>query len=318
MFSDFEASASAVLRYLQQRLGFGLWMVTRTEGEDWIVLSADDREYGVVKGDVFDWSESLCARMVRGEGPQVAPDVSAVPAYAAAPLARRLQIGAYLGVPLILDDGSLFGTLCALDRVPCDPRVADDLALIELQALLLSKLLNAELRLQEMGRTAERLQSEASRDVLTRLYNRRGWDELIVVEEERCRRYGHPACLLSVDVDDLKVINDSQGHSAGDELLRRAADALVKATRSTDVVARLGGDEFGVLAIECNAAGGRILEIELRRCLDEAGVLASVGLGVRRPETGLRAAFEDADANMYHQKRRRRVRSTLPKRIPSA
>lgn len=65
---NFESAGQAVLAYLHQRLGFKLWMLTRTEGDDWIVLHTEDHGYGVQAGQVFRWSESFCSRMVQGQG----------------------------------------------------------------------------------------------------------------------------------------------------------------------------------------------------------------------------------------------------------
>lgn len=115
-YEDFESAASGVLTVLQQSLGFGLWMVTRTEGDAWIVLATADTAYGVAPGDVFRWSDSFCSRMVRGEGPRIAPDSRAVPVYAEAPIGQQVPIGAYVGMPMHLSDGSLFGTLCERRR----------------------------------------------------------------------------------------------------------------------------------------------------------------------------------------------------------
>ena len=68
-FQTFQEASEAVLNHLHEILGFDLWMVTRTEGEDWIVLQAADQGYGVSKGDVFRWTDSFCSRMVEGLGP---------------------------------------------------------------------------------------------------------------------------------------------------------------------------------------------------------------------------------------------------------
>src|SRR5262245_11920788 len=105
-FPDFAAAAQGVLRLLHNRLGFDLWRVSRTEGEDWIVLRAEDHGYGVEDGTVFRWADSFCARMVEGQGPRIAPRSESVPAYAAAPIGRQVKIGAYVGVPLSRADGS--------------------------------------------------------------------------------------------------------------------------------------------------------------------------------------------------------------------
>ena len=63
-FESFEAAGKAVLAYLHQQLGFKLWMITRTDGNDWIVLQSEDHGYSVKAGDVFRWQDSFCSQTV--------------------------------------------------------------------------------------------------------------------------------------------------------------------------------------------------------------------------------------------------------------
>jgi len=307
-FVDFDDACKGVLEYLQERFGLGLWMVTRTVGDEWIVLRASDADggYGISSGAVFRWSDSLCSRMVAGEGPPAAPDAMAVPAYAQAPIATVLPVGAYLGVPIELPDGELFGTLCAVDPSPTDHDLAHELPAVRMYARLLSTILARELETQHEARRAQQAEDEATHDALTGLVNRRGWDLALTDEEARCRRYGAPAAVLSIDVDGLKEINDADGHGAGDELLRRAAAVLRSAVRQHDTVARLGGDEFGVLLPECPGGEAVQLAARVRERLVVAGVTASVGCATRPPgDGGLLAAYERADERMYKAKRSR-------------
>jgi len=113
-FSNFEEAVQAVLESLHERLGFQLWMFTRVEGEDWIVLEAVDYGYSVKSGNVFHWSDSFCSRMVRGEGPRVAPNSQQIQAYVEAPIGQQVDISAYIGIPLCHADGTLFGTLVVI------------------------------------------------------------------------------------------------------------------------------------------------------------------------------------------------------------
>lgn len=302
-FQSFESAGAAVLAFLRQRFGFGLWMVTRTEGDDWIVLQSEDHGYNVKPGQVFKWADSFCSEMVKGNGPRIAPDSDLIPAYKAAPIGQQADIKAYIGVPLLDDEGELFGTLCAIDPSPQSINIAYEQTLIELLAALLSTVLVAELKAEHEARRCERLELEAETDSLTHLYNRRAWDRLMANEEERCRRYGHPAIVMSIDLDGLKKLNDSQGHAAGDALIARAAQALSKAAREVDIVARLGGDEFGIIGVECGLAGGDSLLVRTRIALAEAGVNASIGIGVRTPKSGLIGAWEEADQLMYNEKK---------------
>ena len=140
----FRSASTEVVQYLHDRLGFGLWMVTRTEGRDWIVLAADDHGYAVQEGDVFQWADSFCSRMVVDEGPRIAPRSADVPAYAAAPIGDQVPIGAYIGVPLRTSDGKLFGTLCAIDPQPQPDHIVGELPQIEMMARLLETEASAE------------------------------------------------------------------------------------------------------------------------------------------------------------------------------
>ena len=304
-FRDFEAAGRAVLAFLHRRLGFDLWMVTRTEGDDWIVLQTEDHGYNVEPGTAFRWADSFCSEMVKGNGPRIAPRSELVPAYAAAPIGRQVQINAYVGVPLVRADGSLFGTLCAIHPSSQPESIVEEQELVELLGAMLSTILQAELKATEDVRRSERLEAEALTDELTHLYNRRGWDRLLASEEDRCRRHGHPAAIVIVDLDEMKRVNDTEGHAAGDAYLVRAASVLRQVARATDVVARLGGDEFGVLSVECDRAGGEALLSRLRNALREAAIKASIGVATRNPEMGLQDALKNADRIMYEEKRSR-------------
>lgn len=305
-YTDFDAASRAVLHFLRGRIDMDLWMMTRAEGNDWIVLQADDRGYGVQDGIVFEWGESYCYRMVRGEGPSVAPNASEVPLYVKAGINQQVEIGAYIGVPVCKSDGSLFGTLCAIDPSPQDDEIRNELPTIELLAKLLGTVLSAELEVLEAERAFERSQQEATTDDLTRLVNRRGWNAAIENEESRASRYGNPTSIVIVDLDGLKQVNDTQGHAAGDELICRAARAITSAVRSSDIVARLGGDEFGVVAVECGTTElDRLIE-RLHSSFATHGVSASVGKAVRNPKNGLLYAVSEADRDMYSEKIARR------------
>jgi len=301
--NDFEKTASEVLSFLHRRLGFDLWMVTRTEGDDWIVLQSEDQGYGVKAGQVFRWVDSFCSEMVKGHGPRFAPSSKMVPAYAAAPIGQQIPIGAYIGVPLLLDDGSLFGTLCAIDPEPQPQSIVEEQDMVELMGSLLIRVLQMELKSDELVRRAERFEAQALTDAMTGLYNRSGWDQLMAKEEGRCRRHGSSCAVIMVDLDELKRVNDAQGHTAGDELIVRTAKSLHQAARAEDVVARLGGDEFGIIGVNCDRAGGEALRLRVLMIFDQEGIKASVGLAIRDPSSGISQALVNADQKMYENKR---------------
>ncbi len=312
-FGDFAAASQAVLQQLQEQLKLGLWMVTRVVGDEQVVLTvrhaADGSGYSLQAGVVLDWHESLCKRRVESPGPTIAPRVADVPAYAdaaeRAALALDAPVQAYVAVPLRQADGRLFGSLCAFDTSVAPHSLREQTPYVLLQARLLATVLDLTLEREQQQRRAERAETEATRDALTGLANRRAWDAVLVAEELRCQRYGSPACVVVLDLDGLKALNDTHGHAAGDALLRRTGALLTGASRSSDVVSRLGGDEFGVLVAEATAEGGRASGNRLREALRAGGVAASVGVGVRAPDGSLSQAWQDADAAMYREKRPR-------------
>jgi len=162
-------------------------------------------------------------------------------------------------------------------------------------------------------------------DELTDLYNRRGFMALAERQLKVGRRSGRGMLLFVIDVDRLKQINDSFGHSEGDRALKRTAQALEMTFRDSDVIARLGGDEFAVLAIE--ASGHSEATIRTRLCEDLKSISAgesryeiSLSLGVARFDpsghTSIGELMVKADQAMYEQKRRQ-SRSPIETEISS-
>jgi len=313
-FNDFAASARGVLALLQERIRMSAWVVTRVQGDQLVVLNSQlpgaGDQIDARAGMSFPFQDTVCHQMVAGLGPTIAPDIDSVPAYRECSVARQLNVKGYIGVPLLKDDGAVFGTLCGVSLSPLPETVAKEKALIEMLARLLSTLLGQQMRADEAAREAERSQAEAMRDALTGLYNRRAMGKLMETEENRCRRYGHPASVLVIDLNGLKATNDRLGHSAGDTFIRLAAGAIQAAARDADVVARVGGDEFAILAVECDAAGGEALAGRVRAKLAEAGIGAGIGVASRDPTRTIFETMDLADERMYADKRRIKAEQT--------
>lgn len=306
-FEDFESASRTVLAYLHNRLGFDLWMVTRTEGADWIVLQTEDHGYGVKEGTVFFWADSFCSRMVLNLGPRIAPCVADVPAYVEAPIGLQVPIGAYIGVPLLRNNGDLFGTLCAIDPTPKDDTIRHEIGLVELFARLLSTVLAADFQRLEDARRLEQYRQQAQTDALTGLLNRHAWHERLAIEEARTKRYGCQAFMVMIDIDGLKTINEQAGRHTGDELLVRAAQTLQKMSGEREVLARIGGDEFAILSLECSAQDGDTLINRISQSLLENCIAASVAGVSCNAQAGFAAALKTADIALYTQKMRRQT-----------
>ena len=97
------------------------------------------------------------------------------------------------------------------------------------------------------ARLFERTQQLALTDVLTELYNMRYFNEISMIEFERSKRNGRPLCIMMMDIDHFKKINDTHGHGVGDLVLREIAARIKNAVRTIDIVARYGGEEFIIL-----------------------------------------------------------------------
>lgn len=300
----FALAAEAAVRQLHERLGLDLWLVTAVEANDVVVVaSAGHWSQLAAPGSRFPWQDSLCLRMVNRQGPTVAPDVRAIPAYAQAATGVLSRVRAYIGVPLEGEQGQLFGTLCAFSGDPQPASLQDSLDLAEFVGRMLSTVLAREQFSRARSEEAAAAYALADHDLLTGLRNRRGWEAAIATEHGRGQRYGAALSIVAVDLDGLKAINDSAGHPAGDNLLKRCADVLQRASRPGDSLARLGGDEFGVLAVECDAAAARALVLRLRTLLRSYGVAASVGTATRRTGENLSDTWRRADTEMYRDKR---------------
>ena len=144
-------------------------------------------------------------------------------------------------------------------------------------------------------------------DPLTGLYNRRFMSDLLGRLVARSERSGGPLAVIALDVDGLKQVNDSQGHAAGDALLRVAGDAIRDGLRAEDIAVRAGGDEFiAVLAgtgeAEAFLVAQRIRASFAQRIGNSTAGLSS-GIAVWAPGTSVEALLGAADASLYGAKR---------------
>jgi diguanylate cyclase (GGDEF)-like protein len=242
--------------------------------------------------------------MAAGRTPAVAPDAQEVPLYAAAGVNGRYAIGAFAGTPIADVDGGLFGTICGLDPKPQATALAEVEPLLLLLSRMLTVALVADRQTQDSAREALEARLTADVDALTGAFTRRAWNRILGAADQAFRQLGDPTAIVVVDLDELKRTNDSFGHSAGDELLKRAATAVASAVRSGDPVARLGGDEFGVLLRSCTQSAAKDRAEAIRASLRDAGVAASVGVASATAGSTLYAAQDAADRAMYDVKHR--------------
>jgi diguanylate cyclase (GGDEF)-like protein len=163
-------------------------------------------------------------------------------------------------------------------------------------------------RLQER---VEQLDQLAHRDSLIDLPNRRGFMRELERLIARVDRYGLNAAMLFVDLDGLKMINDTFGHRAGDEALIQVANLLASGVRHSDVVARIGGDEFGILLESsdedaahetANRLVNQISDCDFMHDGEPLPLSVAIGVGMIDALDTAEAVMERADEAMYRRK----------------
>jgi GAF domain-containing protein len=139
-YEDWPSAVRNALAFLYRSVGMDVWMLTRVEGDRQIVLLAHPRE-AVPPGMSVAWDESFCRVMVTGAAPRVSTVTAATPAYAQRMAGPFENIAAYVGVPLMTRDGTVFGTLCGISARAQPRSLARNLPLVEMTARMLSTVL---------------------------------------------------------------------------------------------------------------------------------------------------------------------------------
>jgi len=169
-------------------------------------------------------------------------------------------------------------------------------------------LLRSALKLHELERQLDRVGRDARMDALTKLPNRRAWEEAIAaVGSGR-------AGVVVIDVDKLKTVNDERGHHVGDEYLQTVSETMASTLRGSDFLARIGGDEFAILLPDADEVACRAVARRVHGALTKhpgfAGypLAASIGYAAMPPATSIEEAWRMADQDMYQGKARPELR----------
>lgn len=249
-----------------------------------------------------------------------------------ADLTRAANIVFFAGAPLSDPDGKRFGTLCLIDDKPREFG-AEKIAVLDSFA----KLVSQDICLRSAGRYAVRdlieLEEEkcflfdlAMTDPLTKALNRRAFFRFAEREVLRSKRHGLDVCVLMIDIDYFKAVNDVHGHNVGDDVLKQLVGVMSDGTRDEDLVGRLGGEEFALLLPETDLERAEVLANRLREAVKRLAFSAetgefgiSISVGISMPEAidpDILAALERADKALYEAKRngRDRVETAAPHR----
>ncbi len=192
-----------------------------------------------------------------------------------------------------------------------------------------SQLDKANITITEQKRIMEEIKLDAKLDFLTKLANRRAFDESLKEELERTKRYGGTFSIAMLDIDFFKNVNDKHGHVAGDKTLQLVAKLMKAQTRTNDCVGRFGGEEFAILLPQTPVDKALIVAEKIREQVqmnalihegDKINVTISAGVGeVTRPTETMEELIERVDAALYKAKEsgRNQVKLATPNQPPS-
>jgi len=166
------------------------------------------------------------------------------------------------------------------------------------------------------------LKESAERDSLTKLYNKRHFNEVIEKHISRIMEYEHGLALVMIDGDHFKKINDNYGHTAGDAVVAALANAMDKSVKSTDIVCRFGGDEFSIILPDTSESQAFEITERIRRNVSRIvfnfkneEVKTTVSSGVSHSDSdNIKTApriINEADAALYKAKHNGRNRTEI-------
>ncbi len=258
---------------------------------------------------------SFCGHAILSEDTLVVMDTLLNPDFADNPLVTNdPHIRFYAGHPIAYD-GTHLGTLCIIDRVPRKLLPRDLETLRSLTGWVENELKVTALSQAQRQLVSERDEARRSAliDPLTKVWNRKGMDELLVSELSHAARQKQQVVLMLLDVDHYKAVNDNYGHVVGDIALQEVAQRIRSSVRPYDVIARYGGDEFLVFAPDCAENRGimlaerilaRVNSEPLKEGEIEFTLSLSIGFSIAKASQDLKVKkmIELADAALYEAK----------------
>ena len=300
---DLDTLLSRIVTIIREVMGYYMVSILLPVNEASELRVGAHSGYAVdIKGLTIAVGEGITGWVYKNAVPHIVPDVQADTRY----IGLDDQVRSELAFPL-MSRGRVVGVLNA-ESQHADAFSEADVALMSAVGSQLASCL-------EVAQLHDTLKREASHDPLTRLNNRRHFLERIQQEITRSLASGDSFSIVFLDVDELKRINDTYGHLAGDALLREVSNALMDAVRGEDIVARYGGDEFVVLLPATPAAAAASVAQRISDGIARHRFMAGrellqipgVSLGLANfPQNGKTAEdlLASADATLYRQKRR--------------
>lgn len=294
-----------------------LTKVEAEQGKQHILFSRNSKEMNIPEGLTVPWGDTLCKRAM-DEGCLYTNDVAAQ--WGDSEAAKALGITTYVSTPVQLDDGTLYGTLCAASSDKKELSVRAEYVL-RLFAGLIAQYVQKDSLLEQLREANAALIAHSYTDALTGLPNRRAIFKNLDALFSIARHMERTVIVAFIDLDDFKEINDLYGHETGDLFLLQVSERLSAGGTQDDIIGRLGGDEFLVAELggktdEAQEKIASALKARLNGLLEGKYILrdvelnyagASIGIYVAQPALeDPDSALRKADANMYLDKNARK------------
>lgn len=227
IMADIIGVPSALIMRVRDQKQLEVFVASQTPGNIFVEGETAKRDSGLFCEHAMESGELL-----------LVPNASEDPRFTGSASSRRGMVS-YLGLPLFWPDGRPFGSICVMDSRENRYSARYERLLMQFQEIVA---LHLALLFQQ-----HELKERTRRDGLTGACTRREFFEVGRAELKRARRYGHPLCLLIMDFDHFKQINDRYGHAAGDQVLKVLSRQIMDALRSSDRYYRFGGEEFVIM-----------------------------------------------------------------------
>lgn len=297
-----DEAADATVKAVKGLVKPDLVALSIVRGDEHVIVRAEGEGAEALANLNFTGDEGLVGQAVRlGQVLPVSGGGRRQGVFTASDTLPNMQ--SLLVLPLRKVDGSPIGALTVASRAP-DRFVAHRREMLQLVTEQMGITL-------DLAQAHERLRNLASTDGLTGLSNHRTFQQGLSNMIDRARRRESSLCLLIVDLDNFKALNDAHGHPFGDAVLRSVAVCVQRLSRTVDLVARYGGEEFAVVLEDSDLDGACLMAERIRAGIealrfevDGATVRASVGLTQWPKDAETQAQLIDqADKALYEAKR---------------
>lgn len=308
--ADFKTTAENALKHLKTEYPFGVWALTPVNKDtcDLIILCSEYFQRKVKNkikhNDVFSWLASLTRKFARLKSPHI---VNNKRKDCTTGIFEKEPVESYVVIPIYDPQGELFCILYALDTEIKFLDKKNTILKLKYISDMLMIIYWQEQEIIQLKALNEKMELLAHTDGLTQLFNLRGWEKQLKIEEARCKRYDIEHAIAILDMDNLKIINDEHGHEKGDIELKSLAVLLEYNIRENDIAARVGGDEFGLFLYESDIQTTNKTIDRIRNVLYEHEIYISIGACQSTEAINIKEMSRLADKRLYEEKKQKKI-----------